>query len=577
MKNNISTKKTEKKAINKLENLISERPLLNQKINSEDTGISWDGIIEIYKGCIDCKSNFEGEINIQIKGRTTTNKKLDSKCKFDLDKADLENYKKIDGTILFLVKFNLKGEYKIYYNSLLPKNINTLLQNEVNSKNEIKIPLREIKNSFHLEKICREFLINKEIQKKLSQEILENNGICINNKKLAYFKTWGDDAENPFGLLGEEKFIYFADDHNNIIDVKHIEFKNISTELNIKIKNKKGEVLYEEINIFSDLENNDKIIFGKAFELILNGKKFNIRLNGTLSERIKEIEFLENIAIDSGFFINDRFIELKNIDKIIEKYESIKKLLNIIQKFCIDHSIKKDINLDKWSDEEINNLLKWINAIESKENIKLEYEISRIGSIKINELRFSILAEKINGNEFYVSSIWNYNNKKYNLRIGEDSKYIYTKNIFSILNKEAYLAEDINFEQMKESYEEKIEDEEEWLINRQVLEILKAYDENYNMELLNYGEYLLRKIEEKYEEKNILKINFFQIIKRKRELLEEEIIEIIEIRDKSTDKYIKIASNLLIGNKLEANILLSHLEDQEKKIFLEFPIAKFLN
>ena len=113
MGTSISTKKTAKKAINEIEYLLDSLDFLDYHFNVDDTKISWDGHIDLYHGNIDDKSNFDGRIDVQIKGRTTTNKRLENKWKFDLDKRDLENYHKVDGTLFLAVRFKKNGEFKI--------------------------------------------------------------------------------------------------------------------------------------------------------------------------------------------------------------------------------------------------------------------------------------------------------------------------------------------------------------------------------------------------------------------------------------------------------------------------------
>ena len=120
----MSKTKIEQKAITKIRDIIDSIELFTYHFNEMDKDISWDGNINMYHENIDKKENFDSSIDVQIKGRTTPNKKLNSKHRFSLDKTDLENYLKKDGTILLLCLFKNDGsEYKIYYAGLLPYNI----------------------------------------------------------------------------------------------------------------------------------------------------------------------------------------------------------------------------------------------------------------------------------------------------------------------------------------------------------------------------------------------------------------------------------------------------------------------
>ena len=581
---NISTKKTEKTALNKIENLLDELETFDYNFVADNTGISWDGYIDLYHGNIDDKGNFDTRIDAQIKGRTTNIKKLQDKWKFDIDKKDLENYNKIDGTLFLAVRFLKNGDFKIYYKSLLPKNITDLLKEPSNAKNEIKVTLKEVKNALDLERICRNFALDKETQKKLSKEIFDHNALSIENQKLGTFSTWHRGKFNPLTILGEEKFIYVLDENENIIDVEYAEIKEVVQGLNLTVRNKNGIIYYSTVNHSVELLGSQKLIFGKAFSLSDKPQKFSIHLSGTLKERIKQLNFIKDITKDNGFFIEDHYITLKMKVNNIEKYNKIydTSKANTILEYCQKHNIKKDINIDTWSNKDINDLLIWIDAIDNNEKINIEeWDCSMLGSIQIKDIRFSIFAEKLENNSFRVYSIWNDDRKNhYQFRYGEDDEEaIYTKKFFSILNEQAYLSDDVDINEMEKYYEENpLEDREETLLNFQVLELLKAFDVNQNLKLLDYAKFILEKISVFNGMSDVVRVNFLQTEKRLRNLNEGEISELIEIRNRHNDnKFFKISTNLLIGNLLEAKIIYNSLNEEERNSFGEYPISKFLD
>lgn len=579
---NISTKKTEKTALNKIENLLDELETFDYNFVADNTGISWDGYIDLYHGNIDDKGNFDTRIDAQIKGRTTNIKKLQGKWKFDIDKKDLENYNKIDGTLFLAVRFLKNGDFKIYYKSLLPKNINDLLKEQPNAKNEIKVTLKEVKNALDLERICRNFALDKETQKKLSKEIFDHNALSIGNQKLGTFSTWHRGKFNPLTILGEEKFIYVLDENENIIDVEYAEIKEVVQGLNLTVRNKNGIIYYSTVNHSVELLGSQKLIFGKAFSLSDNPQKFSIHLSGTLKERIKQLNFIKDITKDNGFFIEDLYITLKKKVNNIEKYNKIYDTYLKINNFCQKHNIKKDINIDIWSNKDINDLLIWIDAIDNNEKINIkEWNCSMLGSIQIKDIRFSIFAEKLENNSFRVYSIWNDDRKNhYQFRYGENNEEaIYTKKFFSILNEQAYLSDDVDINEMEKYYEENpLEDKEETLLNFQVLELLKAFDVNQNLKLLDYAKFILEKISVFSDMSDIVRVNFLQTEKRLRNLNEGEISELIEIRNRHNEnKFFNISTNLLIGNLLEAKIIYNSLSEDERNVFEEYPISKFLD
>ena len=235
--------------------------------------------------------------------------------------------------------------------------------------------------------------------------------------------------------------------------------------------------------------------------------------------------------------------------------------------------------MDLWEDKDVNKFLIWINAIDYKRKIHIkEFDKNTYGSVQIKDIRFSFFAEKIEDDVFRVYSIWNDNDKNhFQFTYGDGDDAVSTKNFFSIINEETYIADDLDVEEMKNVYNTySLEKGEETLINLQVLELIKAYDTNKNIELLNYAKYLLKKIINVEDMEDVARINYLQIEKRLRDLTDEEIKELIQIRERNEHNLFKISTNLLIGSKKEAHIILGTLTQAEREAFLEFPIAKFL-
>lgn len=574
---NISSTKTEKRAINKIEELIDSLEYLDHHLKDGDKGISWDGYISLYHGNIDNKKNWDGDIYVQVKGRTTHLKSLSNNWQFDVDKSDLENYNKIDGTLFFAVRFLQDGTYKIYYKELLPKNLFDLLKEQ---NNKVRIKLKVVKSAQHLEQICRNFLIDKETQKKLSKEIFDKNAVSIGDKKLGTFSTWSRNKYNPLTILGEEKFIYVRDENQNIIDVEYAEITEVVHGIDINIKNKNGKVFYKTIKHIVELDGTEKFSFGKAFSLSSKQKNFSITLSGTLTERIKQLEFLDDVIDNNAFFIGEGLVTIKPQKEEKERYSKLYDAYLKIYDFCRRHNIKKDPNIDEWDNKDLNTFLVWINAIDNSRKINIkEWDISTVGSIQIKDIRFSVFADKLEDGSFEVYSLWNDTRKNhFQFRYDENEEAIYTKNFFSILNRDAYMADDIDIDEMKKAYNEiQLENREETLLNLQSLEIIKAYDITNNVELLEYAKFLLEKIMNFDNMYDVARINHLQIKKRLEHLSDEDIRELIEIRNRNEGIFFKISCNILIGNFEEANLQLNSLNDEEKKFFSEFPICKFLD
>lgn len=365
----MSKNKVEQKAITKIRDIIDDIDFFTYRFNEMDKDISWDGNINMYHGDVDRKENFDSSIDVQIKGRTTLNKNLKNKHRFSLDKTDLKNYLKKDGTILLLCLFKDDGsEYKTYYANLLPYNIKQMLKQYSSSK--IKVDMKEITSSSNFENICRNFNVDRNIQKGIKENIFNEDNLLSQDGKVAKFYLWDKDSTN-FNLqkiVGTWKYIYTFDKNGYAINISYAELTNLIESLNATIFDKDKEYVYDDVKL-ETLVDCQKVLFGKAFSLNLTKKNFNIKICGTLSERIKQLKFISKMFKNGLFLINE--VEFK----INSNKEEEKKFNNLLNKyigldnFFRKHNISKDINLDNWEDKDFNKLSFWIAAIEDKKQL----------------------------------------------------------------------------------------------------------------------------------------------------------------------------------------------------------------
>lgn len=576
----IGKRKVEKIAANFVESFIDQINFMDYDFKVDDKGISWDGDIYLYNESIDKKTNYYDSISVQIKGRTTTNSNFKESINFDAEKADLINFLTRDGTLYFVVKMTNYEKKQLYYCKLLPFDLERILKGTDNM-DVVKIKMKKIKDINHFEKMVRNFSIDKKMQKSANKKAFAQNNILINNKPSTIgFYDWHRKGESIFELVGEEKYLYQYDENHNIISVLCNEICAVGKKLNFEIKSKDGEVLYNEVNC-TKTSDSELLSFGGAFTLNFTNSNFIIKVQGTLNERLKQLEIIEIINKDGGYYIDDKFVNFKITDDAMANFRERKDIYNTIKHFLINHNMQKDIRLDDWGDKDLNDFLVWIGAIDFGKRLRIdEFETSTIGSIQIKDFRFSVFANKNADNSFNVYSLWNYNTikDKYIFSSQEGNKKICTNNIYSVLNEDAYLSDDINIEEMKNSYKEyHFLENEEIMINAQVLNLISAYDSCKNGNLLEYALYLLDMLNDFIDMKDTIMINRYQIYKRQGILNDEHIKNLIKLREDNDDVAYKVSANLLIGNILEAKTLFEDLSEENRKIFLSYPIAYFFN
>lgn len=578
----ISSKKIEQRAINKIEELIEKIECADSNITKNDKNISWDGTIDFYKDSIDKKKNYLFAVDVQIKGRTINKKKLNDKYIFDLEISDLKNFLTKDGSLLLVCGFKKESDdYKIYYEVLLPYNINRYLKENKNKANgKARIKLHELRNSEHLEKICRQFKIDRDIQKRIDSSIFNEDNLSIEKGKIGKFTIWDRDIKNfnPRSLVGTSQYIYTMDENNVPIHVSYGELAYLVEEIFVKITDVNNKKVYDKVKVETMVEK-QRIIFGKAFSIEPSSNTLNVNVKGTFKERLEQLKFTNLIIKDKAFLVNDKKIKVTPTDSDIAKFNNILERYEELYLLFNKHNINKDLEFDNWIDKDFEQLSVWLSAIEDHNPIEYKSDISRIGSIKIKDLRLSIIAHKKNNGMFEIESLWNgINYKKYYFMYNSSKEKINTNNLYLVLSSEAYMADDINIKEMKEIFNKyKFTNEETILLNYQVLEVLKAYDSTKKDELLDYAEYLANKLLEiNSDECDIHYINYCQILKRKKILTDKEFGQLLLIRDTASSDEIKLCCNILMDNKKEANYIFKKLNPETVEVFKTYPISIYL-
>ena len=263
-----NTSKIENKGISVLRNLIDNMDCVTHSFGENNTEISWDGDIKLYKNPdVDDKGNLSSIIRVQVKSRT---KKIPSSnsINFLINKKDLKNYLFENGTMFFVIIFNNNNEFKIFYIDLLPYNLRKLLKEEVNGKNEIKVKLKYMPNDpIIFEKILRNFAIDKKQQERISDKVFEQENMAISvdgKRSKIQFYDWGYKKDKITALIGEEKYVYELDENDNIINIELVTLGMIKEPFNIQVKDKLGNIYFDKVDCIYT-KDSAVINIGKSF------------------------------------------------------------------------------------------------------------------------------------------------------------------------------------------------------------------------------------------------------------------------------------------------------------------------
>lgn len=324
-----------------------------------------------------------------------------------------------------------------------------------------------------------------------------------------------------------------------------------------------------------------------TFKIISEKKKgaLNFKIKGTLSDYIRDTECIIAIMENKEITINGTNFSFDDMgDADVEQYKQnllyykdVKKMLDIL-------GVKKELECENISDQDQNNIRNFTNALILGRDIGFPSckEDMIYGRFKLANLSILIWADRLKENEkaFRLQSY--FSDHKVAVFEGNDKKRKrpYSITHYALLKKNDFLdAVNIDYGRIVDDLSQ---NDTSPIVTEQIilfmLEMLKAYDEQKTKDedLLETAEAYCDWLTENAENSaNIMALNHLQIIRRRRELGEDEILQLNELRKTSDDLSVKCGANILLGRMESAQDCFDEMEDKEKARFIEYPICHF--
>lgn len=569
----------EMRSINKLEDILTRTERIEPHIASCDKVPSWDGELIVYKSKAINKSNILGNIRVQVKGHICDNTD-DVSIKYTVHRSDLENYQKDGGCIFLVVQMKNMDEFSIYYYSFLPYDLKLILDklsDEQKTKNiEFK---RYPKEDLELQmKVFRSFVHNREkqigtVQASFSlEEMDEEKAKLVDGFNFTLFQN-GENLKDMFQSAFKLPTYVYANVMQGDISVpvqKMLVEQIITGDFPCSVC-LDGKCYYDKVRI-KLIEGDEQLLIGKSFSCSAKSKKMSFDLRGSLSDRIRDLNFLLAICnsttkvLTAGDYFQAEFAS----DEFLPNYEENKNNLmymGMVQAAFETLGVKDDLACDdltahdEWMIEVIMKSVIWGNLMVS------EKELPRILKIRMANITIPVYIKNENENAYKLTSLFNERNITTPANNGElISVHLVMKkdDLLEISNLDYEL---IAKEIMQQNFTVTIDS----AVNMFLLEGIKAFDENRNDELYNMLVSISNwQVLNSGSAINVL--NNYQLIKRKRKLIIHEIEKLSSIKMNSTDLQIKLGVAILLGSKVEFEAYWEQLKDEDKKVFKEYPI-----
>lgn len=590
----------EKLATSAVTQSISKTQRLSSFINSGDKEPAWDGNIYIHKDGRKTKIDIK-KVSTQVKGKAVKGK-CPLSIDYRIDTVDLQAYLSNGGTMFFVVYLDSQsGDTKqIYYASLLPFKIIEILKVKNPTQKSFKVKFNRFpednydKTDLFLNHYnnaqCQISFVGKDIPTLDELKKREDfEGLVIR-----YTQSNHTDAK-PIEevIIGKELYVYAKIAGNPAeIPVQHIyeisEFNSIKeVQAPVLVD---GRAFYSSYQIISS---SDKLSLkiGRCitFETIKHCDQqeiipvnCTIQIQGTLSERIVALDFLLSAAAQKEFYLGEYKYpfefpeeEMKKLGtdeypKMLEGYLRAKKTLDTLR-------VKKDLNLDECTEQDFSKLNSLIHAIESNKPIRSsKTNLPIIININIANIRIAMICRhKENG----VYNIWDFFSTELPVIYKDQNGNRLPISQFAIMKKTDFITLDnLCYEYILKDYQKfGMKDYIADSANNFMLEMLKAYDETSDVDLMNaikaFSNWL--QANAKFLPNEIVILNSLQIIKRERALTYAEKDILHNIIRRTKDDFFRLGAFILLDEKQESQKIMDSFTEEQLKTFTAFPIYRF--
>ncbi len=569
--------------------ILSEKILTTQTIepflSENDKTPSWDGELIAYKSSTKEKNNIYGVCKVQVKGKAVSSKEIErKKIQYRVFLSDLNNYRLTGGVLFFVVGLTETFERKIYYKDLLPYELAEIISRKKKQKT-CTITLKEMPiDSNKVGRLIHRFIRNSREQYSttplhpigLSKYLTKHNEENV----LSFTVDFPDMFETSTWLYSSPKTQLHLKEPIGKILIVEMGFRDSSLEVYVRgkcyfnmatiAKRARGFIIYLggciEIDVEDDKKANCKFMHKGTIDDVLNGLHFFLDFMQGGEIKVLSKSFGEQL-IYSGTTESEQYIS--EIQSNIECYTYVKEIL-------LKLNVRKIIHVNDFTGDDLQFLCNMYKYIIKKEkqvvtsDMRSEIKVYTVGPLT---LAFVFINQD---NQGQWLDFFDY--KDFTFLLTDKDEKTFNSSFFLRLQKQHFLKWDnINYFAIEESIKGIPANDFNCVnTNMLLLEMLSAYDESLNQDLLQSVINISRYLQERRNEAVYI-LNYFQAICRQRSLNMDERERIIMLRQQENDNATLAGISAILGNKEEYELHLSKLSPELRQQFLSYPINNLVS
>lgn len=575
-------------AVLALKNVIQLNDLMKEYINDNDKEPSWDGFIYLYKSDDMKAENIKHRIPVQVKGKNQENLLKKQRISYPVEYKHLRNYYKDGGAFYVVVAISDdRRKTTIFYNALTTVKLNALLKNSEKKKPDQtkNVVLERLKNDDDklLFKVLSQFGFDREQQGSGEGEIIEKViNIDVINKvdsiRVTSYLTTNEEEILKMVSSGELCLYGYRSDVDMWFPFDLEQQKDMRLKKVLQIDKTLGidrQVYYNNYLVEREYSKDPIIRVSENLTIDLLGGKLNFNMHGNIKSLKRDVDFLYAILNGNTFWMDNKqvseYTDVKLPADLKANMEMITDFYNALEE--IEFSCDK--RTDEFNENNWKAVTKLINVyhrkIKLKEDDKSEWYIWWW-----DEKIIPILIVKDENDKTQIVN-W----------IGKEGYAVFTERE---TGGQSRLPKGLLF---KRDIWERLYDVDEEILLRDIeksdysertlndlymffVEILAAYDITRNEKYFDMAQLLSNKLLQVDENNEYGIINKLQLLKRKRELSEDEISVLEKLEENTNDSMVRSAVNILLENKHNAKKLVNQLSEEDQATFKQFPIYNLL-
>lgn len=567
---------------------------LDQYIPDNDKEPFWDGGVYIYKNKNHTKDNFTGRMPVQVKGKVCDDFSEDE-ISYQIKTADLRAYLADGGTVYFVVYIGNKGlRKKIYYVELTPVRIRAILHEAKKQKSKaVKFKAFPTDNNKKATIFMNCFQNCKKqasfadaplfsLEELQSQGVLENITIPLSGVDI--------QKDPQMALINNDIYMYANIKGSSIPQPLEMLPKSIHTHEDVEASvTIEGKEFYNKVRIVKSAEST-KYVLGHSFSLTSvhgnNGIKMNYKTVDDVRVIAKDLDFMLSY-IDAGYLeINGQKISFEHEDADYSNFdiEHQRKILNFSKKAVKVLDIlqcDKKLLMSSLENEDCRNINRLYSALVDKQQVKgLKQDLPLISYMKIGNLNFIIVLHKVE-NEPGTYRIEDFFGAKLVAAYdGNDGEKLPMSPYAILKSDDLIKADNVKWELLLPSFKYVDKHEETFeRANHFLLDLLSAYDKCENDNILDtakdFAEWISTAPDNELS-KTITMLNLLQVVKRMRELNEDERNSLYKIiTEEGAQNSAIVGAYLLLDQQSLAKMYFDKMKPDEQEEFMKYPIYHF--